>query len=129
VGFTQGLLTKSGINHPLFEGLPGNFPLFKWHAQAVLPPMPKTIQTLVTSPQCEVEAISVQGRPHVIGLQFDNHAASVSDAKTWVAGDCGWLSEPPPVDTHRLLADARLHEALMGEQFDVLFENYIKLVV
>jgi GMP synthase-like glutamine amidotransferase len=129
VGFTRGLLTKTGMVHPLFDSLPSNFPLFKWHAQAVLPPVPKTIQTLVTSSQCEVEAISVHGRPHVIGLQFDNHAASVNDAKTWVAGDHAWLSEPPPVDTDRLLADARQHEALLGEQFNVLFENYIKLVV
>jgi GMP synthase-like glutamine amidotransferase len=129
VGFTRGLLTKTGMVHPLFDGLPGDFPLFKWHAQAVLPPVTKSMQTLVTSSQCEVEAISVQGRPHVIGLQFDNHAASVNDAKTWVAGDHAWLSEPPPVDTDRLLADARQHEALLGEQFNVLFENYIKLVV
>jgi hypothetical protein len=109
--------------------MPGNFPLFKWHAQAVLAPLPKTIQTLVTSPQCTVEAISVAGRPYVIGLQFDNHAASVNDARTWVAGDQAWLSEPPAVDTDRLLADARENEALLGEQFDVLFENYIKLIV
>ena len=81
VGFITGHLTKNGRRHPLFNGIPRSFPLFKWHAQAVLPPMPKEIEVLVTSAECQVEAISLKDRPHIVGLQFDNQAATVSDAK------------------------------------------------
>jgi GMP synthase-like glutamine amidotransferase len=129
VGFTRGLLTREGLDHPVFDGIPTSFPLLKWHGQAVLTPMPKIIKILSTSPECEVEAISVEGRPHVVGLQFDNHAASAEDVQVWIEGDRGWLSEPPPVDTRRLVADVSEKEVHMGEQFDVLFENFVKLGV
>jgi GMP synthase-like glutamine amidotransferase len=126
VGFTQGLLTQAGMEHPLFDGLPDTFPLFKWHSQAVLPPVPKIIQVLATSPQCQVEAISVQGRPHLIGLQFDNHAASATEIRTWLQNDQAWLSESPPIDTGDIVRTARELEVLLDEQFDVLFENFTK---
>jgi GMP synthase-like glutamine amidotransferase len=128
VGFTHGLVTQAGTEHPLFDGLPDTFPLFKWHSQAVFPPVPKVIQVLATSPQCQVEAISVEGRPHVIGLQFDNHAASVTDIRTWLQNDQAWVSEPLAIDTGDLIRTARELEALLGEQFDVLFENFMTLL-
>jgi GMP synthase-like glutamine amidotransferase len=128
VGFTHGLLTQAGTEHPLFNGLPDTFPLFKWHSQAVLPPVPKTIQVLATSPQCQVEAISVDGRPHLIGLQFDNHAASVTEIRTWLHNDQAWLSEPPSIDAGDIVRTARELEVFLGEQFDALFENFITLL-
>ena len=129
VGFTRGLLTRAGMGHPLFYGLPNNFPVFKWHGQAVLTPVPKIIQILVTSTQCEVEAISVEGRPHVIGLQFDNHAACAEEVEKWLESDQAWLSQPPAVNGADVLKAAREQEFLLGVQFDVLFENYVKLVL
>jgi GMP synthase-like glutamine amidotransferase len=128
VGFITGHLTKNGRRHPLFNGIPRSFPLFKWHAQAVLPPMPKEIEVLVTSAECQVEAISVKDRPYIVGLQFDNQAATVSDVKDWVKGDERWLSQPPPIDMSALLKDAAKHEALMGEQFELIFSNYMNLI-
>ena len=128
VGFIEGHLTRYGRQHPLFENLPNSMPLFKWHAQAVLPQVPKNIEILVTSLECEVEAISVIGKPHVVGLQFDNHAGSVEDVTTWIKGDRNWLSSPPEVDTSRLLADAVRYETHVGEQFELVFDNYLKLL-
>ena len=128
VGFIQGHLTKDGRRNPTFEGMPRSFPLFKWHGQAVLPPLPKEIQVLVTSAECEVEAISVKGRPHIIGLQFDNHAAAISDVRGWAEGDKKWLSQPPSVDMSTLVKDAQKHETFIGEQFELMFSNYIKLI-
>ncbi len=128
VGFVVGHVTKDGRVHPLFQGMPRSFPLFKWHAQAVLPPLPKELDVLVTSAYCQVEAFSVEGRPHVVGLQFDNHAATVNDIRTWVEGDEQWLRQPPKVDTVAMIEDAQRHEALMGEQFERMFDNYIKLI-
>jgi GMP synthase (glutamine-hydrolysing) len=128
LGFIEGHLTRYGRQHPLFQNLPNSMPLFKWHAQAVLPPVPKNIEILVTSLECEVEAISVIGKPHVVGLQFDNHAGSIEDVTTWIEGDQNWLSSPPEVDTSRLLADAVTYETHVGEQFELVFDNYLKLL-
>jgi GMP synthase (glutamine-hydrolysing) len=128
LGFIEGHLTRYGRQHPLFQNLPNSMPLFKWHAQAVLPPVPKNIEILVTSLECEVEAISVIGKPHVVGLQFDNHAGSIEDVTTWIEGDRNWLSSPPEVDTSRLLADAVRYETHVGEQFEWVFDNYLKLI-
>jgi GMP synthase-like glutamine amidotransferase len=128
VGFIGGHVTQDGGKHPMFEGLPRSFPLFKWHAQAVLPPLPKEIDVLVTSSECQVEAFSMAGRPHVVGFQFDNHAATVNDIRTWVKGDEQWLRRPPEVDTAAMIKDAQRREALMGEQFERMFDNCIKLI-
>ena len=128
VGFIEGHLTPNGRQHPLFHNLPSSLPLFKWHSQAVLAPVPEQVDILVTSADCEVEAISLKGSPHVVGLQFDNHAGSIEDVTTWIEGDRSWLSSPPEVDTSRLLADAVRYETHVGEQFEWVFDNYLKLI-
>ncbi len=127
VGFIEGHLTSQGRQHPLFQNLPDTLPLFKWHGQAALPPVPNHVEVLVTSPDCQVEAISLRGKPHVIGLQFDNHAGSKLDAATWLEGDREWLSQPPQVDPTIVLTEAEKLETVMGEQFEILFENFIKM--
>jgi GMP synthase-like glutamine amidotransferase len=128
VGFIEGHLTRDGRHHPLFENLPNTMPLFKWHGQAVLSPVPKHVEILVTSLECEIEAISLKGSPHIVGLQFDNHAASKKDVTTWIEGDRSWLSSPPEVDISMVLADAVRYETHVGEQFELVFDNYLKLI-
>lgn len=127
VGFAEGQLTPEGLRHPVFQGIPSTLPLFKWHSQAVLAPLPDNVEVLVTSRDCEVEAISVKGQPHIVGLQFDNHAATKVDAATWLEGDQDWLSQPPAVNPATVLRDAERLESLIGEHFQVLFENFIQL--
>jgi GMP synthase (glutamine-hydrolysing) len=129
VGFIEGHVTKEGRLHPVFEGMPRSFPLFKWHAQAVLSPLPKELDVLVTSSECQVEAFCLKGRPHVMGLQFDNHAATVSDIQSWVEADQVWLGQPPRVDTEAIVKDAARYEALMGKQFQCMFDSYVRLIL
>lgn len=128
VGFIQGKVTKEGALHPLFQNLPRTFPLFKWHTQAILTPLPKHIEVLVTSSECLVEAISVTDRPHVVGLQFDNHAASSANVAEWIAEDSAWLSRSPRVNPARVFQDAVNLEKSVGEQFEVLFSNFVEMV-
>ncbi|MBW2021142.1 MAG: type 1 glutamine amidotransferase [Deltaproteobacteria bacterium] len=128
VGFIAGHVTKDGRRHPMFYGMPSPFPLFKWHAQAVLPPLPKEVEVLATSAECQVEAISIQGRPHVVGFQFDNQAGTVADVRMWMKGDQKWLSQLPGVDTSAIVKEAQRYEASIGEQFEFMFRNYIKLI-
>jgi len=130
VGFIEGKLTQKGSGHPLFRDIPGSFPLFKWHSQAVLQPLPKHIEVLAISRDCEVEAISLEGRPHIVSLQFDNHAANYEDVGKWLREDREWLStlSPPKVDPACVLADARRLETVMEKQFEILFRNYIEII-
>jgi GMP synthase (glutamine-hydrolysing) len=129
VGFVQCEVTKNGCSHPIFQGLPRSFLAFKWHSRAVLPPLPKHLHTLATSKDCQVEAISFEGKSHIIGLQFDNHAASPSDVKEWVHGDGEWLSRSPRVNPGSILNDAMKMKGTMGAQFDIMFRNYLKLAL
>jgi GMP synthase-like glutamine amidotransferase len=129
VGFVEGHVTKDGRLHPVFEGMPRSLPLFKWHNQAVLPPVPKELDVLVTSPECEVEAFCLKGRPHVMGLQFDNHAATVSAIQRWVEADRAWLRQPPRVDTASIIKDAERYETLMGQQFECMFDRCVRLIL
>jgi GMP synthase (glutamine-hydrolysing) len=128
IGFIEGHLTKEGRNHPAFADIPKSFPLFKWHSQAVLPPLPKGIEVLVTSAACQVEGISVENRPYLMGLQFDNQSATVVDARQWLQADEAWLSQPPGVDPAAILRDAADKEAPVGRQFEILFRNFVQLI-
>jgi len=127
IGFIPGRLTGDGRRHPVFRDIPSSIPLYKWHTQAVLPPLPKEMEILVTSRDCEIEAISVKGRPHLVGLQFDNFAASPQDVREWVNNDLGWILKAG-VDAMKLIRDAEEHERLIGTQFETLFDNFMSLV-
>lgn len=129
VGFIEGQVTKEGSQHPLLRRLPQTLPLFKWHAQAILPPVPKHIDVLVTSSECLVEAISVTKRAHIVGLQFDNHAATPANVTKWLEEDSEWLSHSPSINPSKVLTDAKLLKRSVGEQFEVLFGNFVELVL
>jgi len=130
IGFIKGRLTKNGLDHPLFYSIPGSFPLFKWHSQAVSQPLPKEVEVLAISTDCEVEAISVKDRPHIIGLQFDNQSANYEDVEEWLEGDQGWLSSltKPQINPASVLADARRLEGIMEDQFEIIFRNYMDII-
>ncbi len=130
VGFVEGLLTKNGIDHPLFYGIPRSLPLFKWHSLAVQQPLPKQVEILATSKDCEVEAISVKKRPHIIGLQFDNHSAYHRDVRRWLDKNQSWISSlsQPEINPALVLADARRLEGIIKGQFEIMFRNYIDII-
>ena len=130
LGYTQGFLTHEGRIHPAFNGLPQNLPLFKWHSQAVQEPLPGHITILATSAECQVEAISLHGRPHILGLQFDNHAADPENVKNWLAMDSKWLAtlQDREVNPAAVLADAHKHQAAISIQFTKLFDNFLSLI-
>jgi GMP synthase-like glutamine amidotransferase len=130
IGYIQGFLTREGKNHPSFKGLPQHFPLFKWHSQAVQEPLPSSINILATSAECRVEAISLHDQPHILGLQFDNHAASLENVKSWVSMDSKWLAtlKDREVNPIMLLEDAQKHQATIEAHFEKFFDNYFDLI-
>ena len=105
-------------------------PLFKWHSQAVQEPLPGHINILATSAQCQIEAISLDGRPHILGLQFDNHAAAPKNVKNWLTMDSKWLATMTdnPVNTALMLEDAKKHQEIIRVQFTKLFDNFFSLI-
>lgn len=130
VGFTEGFLTHDGRMHPAFNNFPGTFSLFKWHGQAVLEPLPKKLHVLLTSKECQVEAFSVHERPHILGVQFDNHAADRQDIETWLHRDRDWIRSMMGRDfnTGSILEYARQRDKLLNHQFDLFFSNYLKML-
>ena len=127
VGFITGDLTAAGRAHPVFQGLPSQMRLFKWHGQGVLPPLPPEVTILATSAAAPVEALGVAGHPRVVGLQFDNHAAA-RDVEKWLNHDRQWALAGTGVDPEALVATAKSTEAAMGQEFRRFFANFLRLV-
>ena len=130
IGYIKGFLTHDGRIHPAFKGLPQEFPLFKWHAQAVLGPLPGHINILATSSECQVEAISVHERPHIIGLQFDNHAANQKNVQEWLTMDSKWLASLKDftLNPAAIIDDASRNQANIRNHFAKLCDNFFALI-
>lgn len=130
IGYIQGFLTHDGKIHPAFKDLPQHMPLFKWHGQAVQEPLPGHINILATSAECQVEAISLHGRPHILGLQFDNHAATPENIINWITMDSKWLAtlNDRVINPVALVEDARKYRATIEMQFTKLFDNFFSLI-
>jgi GMP synthase (glutamine-hydrolysing) len=129
VGFINGFLTHDGRRHPIFKDMPATLSLFKWHGQAVLEPLPKHIEVLATSADCQIEAIAFTGHPHIVGVQSDNHAAAPKDVTFWLEKDAKWLASlPDPLpDPAKIIADAEMRAQASMEQFTLLFKNWLTL--
>jgi len=126
VGFITGELTLAGLAHPAFQGLPQQLNLFKWHGQGVLPPLPPGVSILAQSAAAPVEALTLEGNPRVLGLQFDNHAGA-QDVATWLKHDADWALKDSGVDPQALIAAARSHDAAMGREFRLFMSNFLRL--
>ncbi|ADH84842.1 type 1 glutamine amidotransferase [Desulfurivibrio alkaliphilus] len=131
VGFVEGYLTSHGRQHPAFAGMKSPLPLFKWHGYTVLEPLPGHLQVLMTSDHCQVEALSVAGRPHLLGLQSDNHAADPRDVGLWLEQDRQWLASlrDQRVDPSWVLAQSRRYRAAIAADFQRLLGNYLRMLV
>jgi GMP synthase (glutamine-hydrolysing) len=127
VGFITGELTRAGVAHPVFQGLPAQFNLFKWHGQGVLPPLPPGVTLLARSAAAPVEALGLADNPRVIGLQYDNHAAAL-DVATWLKHDGAWALSGTGADPEAMVATAVAQEAAMGREFRRFMENFFHLI-
>ena len=129
IGFIEGYLTKDGREHPVFQHLPTTTPLFKWHNQAVMEPLPKSLSVLATSVECQVEAISVPGRPYILGVQFINHAGDLADVENYLEKDGKWIYSlnGKYANPAELLADAKKNHERMAQQFEIFFHNFVRL--
>jgi len=130
IGFLEGHLTHDGRDHPAFKNFPIKVPLFKWHGQAVLSPLPKHLTVLATSAECQIEALSVEDRPHVLGVQFDNHSASPVNVAEWLRKDREWLESftDQVIDVQKVLDDSKKHEERIAANFELFFSNFINLI-
>lgn len=126
VGFISGHLTPRGQAHPIFQDLPPDFRLFKWHGQGVFLPVPQGLAILATSKATPVEALGILGNHRVIGLQFDNHA-DARDVATWLTHDRDWALAGSDVMPEALVSQAQEEEADIGKTFRRLGRNFLRL--
>jgi len=129
-GFIRGHLTHSGSEHPIFQDIDSPLTLFKWHGQSVQTPLPRDLLMLATSSQCVIETFSVAGRPHIIGLQCDNHAAHPDDVRSRFRHDDKWISRlADGKNLSRTLVDEAQHRAAETRSvFLQLMKNFVTLV-
>jgi GMP synthase (glutamine-hydrolysing) len=127
VGFITGELTSAGRAHPVFQGLPVQLELFKWHGQGVLPPLPEGVSLLARSAAAPVEALGLEDNPRVVGLQFDNHVAA-EDVAHWLKHDGQWALSGSGVDPEAMVSTAIAQEKAMGREFHRLMDNFYKII-
>lgn len=130
IGLGEAHITPEGQKHKIFKVLPRTIPTFKWHGQAVLTPVPNHFEILATSKQCQVEAFSIKERPHLIGMQFDNHAAHPDDVAAWYDQDKDWLDSIESFNFSRqeLIETIGGQSARMARQFEQLFALFCNLL-
>jgi len=124
VGFIEGELTAAGMAHPVFQGLPQRLPLFKWHGQGILPPLPEGLTILADSQAAPVEALGLRDNPRVVGVQFDNHVGA-ADVAQWLKADGEWALAGSGADPEALMTRARSREAELGRGFRQFFRNFL----
>ncbi len=129
-GFIDGHLTQEGKQHPLFRDIDSPQPLFKWHTQAIQTPLPRNLVLLATSRDCMVEACCLAGRPHIVGLQCDNHAAAPEDVASWVTHDRSMLAagKKHQAAVESLVAAARQETERTEATLTQLMRNFIDLL-
>lgn len=129
IGFVNGFLTLAGREHPIFENVPKKISLLKWHSQTVLEPLPAALEPLATSMDCQVEALSVKGRPHLVGLQFDTHAAAPENLASWLDHDSKWLASLAiDFDPGSMLLTATAIEPILKREFVQIFHNFCRFL-
>lgn len=130
IGFIDGHLTHDGRSHPLFKGFDPTFSLFKWHTHSIQTPLPPNCILLATSSDCVVEAFTIKGRPHIIELQFDNHAAHPDDVRSWVQSDKDWLNSLSLGKTYadELLKDAERSLKKNRQLLTKLIRNFMSQI-
>ncbi|MDA3971559.1 MAG: type 1 glutamine amidotransferase [Desulfobulbaceae bacterium] len=130
VGVITGMVTSHGRAHPLFANSEPHLPLLKWHGQSVQTPVPHHFDILMTLKECQVEAFSVKGRPHLVGVQFDNHAAHAADLVQWCEHDRRWLSGIGfnQARIAAMLNQAQHEQSVFERDFILLFSNFCTML-
>ncbi|HFQ81879.1 MAG TPA: hypothetical protein ENK33_10985 [Desulfobacterales bacterium] len=128
IGFITGYLTHKGREHPIFNNLPDKFLLFKWHRQAVMSPTPANVDILASSVSCQFEALSITGRPHIVGLQFMNNSAALKDVKKHIINDKNWLSSHDQQALPTITDEAARLGSIATNHFNAIFSNFINMI-
>jgi GMP synthase-like glutamine amidotransferase len=130
IGFIDGHQTHEGKKHPLFLGVGPTFPLFKWHTRVIESPLPRDMVLLATSKDCMVEACCLEGRPHIIGLQCDNHAGAPEDVVRLVVHDrkMGTTKQADHIPVQNLLEQADTRAADLATTFSAMMKNFFTML-
>jgi len=130
VGFIEGYLTHEGREHPLFRGIDTSVPLFKRHSRTIQTPVPHNFILLATSRECVVEAFTIKGRPHIIGLRCNNYAAHPEDIGWWIENDKNLPGKRSSEEVSGSVLLQQAEESLEKNErtFTRLMKNFISLI-
>jgi GMP synthase (glutamine-hydrolysing) len=128
IGFIEGHQTHQGKNHPLFLGVSSPFPLFKWHVRAIESPLPRNMVLLATSKDCMVEAYCLEGRPHIIGLQCDNHLGAPEDVARLIGHETAFIGQLNHVSPQELVGQAEARAAVLATTFRSMMTNFFTML-
>ncbi|MBM9537723.1 type 1 glutamine amidotransferase [Desulfobulbus alkaliphilus] len=128
IGFIDGHQTHQGKKHPLFLGVSSSFPLFKWHTRAIESPLPRNMVLLATSKDCMVEACCLEGRPHIIGLQCDNHLGAPEDVARLIAHEMVGIGQADHPRTQGLVEQAEVRAAVLATTFRSMMHNFFTML-
>lgn len=118
-GYTVSL-TEDGIDDPLFQGFPDDFPVFHWHTDMfTVPPGGKL---LATGDPCPIQAYR---KDNVWGVIFHLEITS-EDAKRWANA---YPDEPAIIGktVDEVISECEASEKDMTRLASILIDNFLKL--
>lgn len=124
IGWRTVTLTGEGKNDPLFEGLRPDLFVFQWHGDTFA--IPQNGQWLVAGPDCPHQALKVG--PAAYGFQFHIEITDKSIrewSEEYFKNNPGLLKEKKA----EMLAEYEKKKAAFEQEADVIYRNFLKLIV
>ena len=120
VGGYTARLTDSGVNDPLFEGFPEEFPVFHWHTDMFT--VPPGGQLLAVGDPCPIQAYRMD---NVWGVIFHLEITS-EDAKRWANA---YPEEPAIIGktVEQVIKECEETESEMTRLASKLVNNFLSL--
>ncbi|MEK6814189.1 MAG: type 1 glutamine amidotransferase [Nitrospirota bacterium] len=124
IGWYDVDLTPEGRRDPLFEGLPGTFPVFQWHADTFSIPVGGV--NLAASPACAHQALRVGRRAY--GLQFHVEVDEPT-IREWIeAGEDELAFLSPAVTSDEILREVPVRAPGLRAVAAVIYENFRQIL-
>jgi len=121
IGIYNIELSQDGLNDPLFQGFPSQFPVFQWHNDMFTIPAEGTI--LATGKQCPIQSFKYKNTRGVLfHLEIDS-----TQAIKWIKAYPNELAMIRKTGK-QVLEECKNHEREMSHLARMLMVNFLKIV-
>ncbi len=122
VGFYDVDLTDEGKQDPLFRGFDSPIKVLQWHGDAF--DLPDGATLLATSPDCTNQAFKYG--ENIYGTLFHNEMTP-DMIRNLAEIDKSWMHDGFEIDEQELIKQAGKYKALMEDQCQRLFANFLSI--